>query len=162
MTTEQRLETTFMFGNRPIGPSYPPLIIAELSGNHNGDKARAIALIDAIAAAGAEAVKFQTYTADTITIDHDGPDFLIDDGPWKGRRLHELYQEAHTPWEWHADLLAHARAKGLLPFSSPFDASAVRFLESLDCPAYKIASFECIDTPLIRTAAVLAHPSQWR
>lgn len=141
-----------------IGPGQPPLVIAELSGNHNASLDRALRLIDAAAAAGAEAIKLQTYTPDTITIDHDGPGFRIEGGLWAGRTLHDLYGEAQTPYEWHDALFAHARAHGLIVFSSPFDDTAVDLLESLDAPAFKIASFEAIDLPLIRRAARSGKP----
>jgi len=122
-------------------------IIAELSANHNGSIELALETIRSAAAAGADAIKLQTYTADTITIDHDGPGFLIEDGPWKGRKLHELYKEAHTPWEWHEQLFQEAAKNGLSCFSSPFDATAVDLLESLNNPIYKVASFEITDIP---------------
>jgi len=143
---------------RRIGPGERPYIVAEMSGNHNGDLARALALIDAAKDAGADAVKIQTYTADTITIDHDGPGFRLEGGLWAGRTLHELYEEAHTPWDWHKAMFDHARAIGITLFSSPFDPSAVDFLESLGAPAYKIASFELVDLPLIRYAARKGKP----
>ncbi len=143
---------------RPIGPEQPPYIIAELSGNHNGDLQRALALIDVAVDAGADAVKLQTYTADTITIDHDGPLFRIQGGPWDGRRLHELYAEASTPWAWHEALFAHAAKRGITCFSSPFDPTAVDFLAALGAPAYKVASFELVDLPLIEKIAQQGKP----
>jgi N-acetylneuraminate synthase len=148
----------FAIAGREIGPDRPPFVIAELSGNHNACIDRALRLIDAAAEAGADAVKLQTYTPDTITIDHDGPGFRIDGGLWAGRTLHDLYGEAQTPYEWHDALFAHARAHGLIVFSSPFDHTAVDLLESLDAPAFKIASFEAIDLPLIRRAARSGRP----
>jgi N-acetylneuraminate synthase len=148
----------FAIDGREIGPGHPPYVIAELSGNHNGDIKRALALIDAAKMAGADAVKLQTYTADTLTIDHGGSQFLIEGGLWHGRRLYELYQEAHTPWYWHQPLFDHARRIGITIFSSAFDESAVRFLEGLDVPAYKIASFEAVDLPLLRVIAKTGKP----
>ena len=147
-------------GDRAIGAASPPFVIAELSGNHNGSLDRALAVVDAAAAAGAHALKLQTYTADTITLDAPRPEFRIDDpaSPWKGETLHSLYAKASTPYEWHARLFARAREKGLLAFSTPFDESAVDFLEEFRVPAYKIASFENTHLPLIRRAAATGRP----
>lgn len=133
----------------------PPFIVAEVSGNHNGDLDRALSIIDAVAEAGADAVKFQTYTADTITINSDQPRFKIseDHALWGGRNLYELYTEAHTPWEWHEALFSRARERGLVPFSSPFDRAAVELLEQLQAPLYKIASLEIGDIDLLKAVA---------
>ncbi len=143
---------------RPIGPGHPPYIVAEISGNHNGDIGRALAILDAAAEAGADAVKLQTYTADTITIDHGGPGFTIEGGLWHGRRLYDLYGEAYTPWDWHEKLYERGRKHGMAVFSTPFDDTAIEFLASLDSPAYKVASFEMIDLPLIRKIAAQGKP----
>jgi pseudaminic acid synthase len=143
---------------RLIGPDHPPYIIAELSANHGGSLQRAFETIDAAQDAGADAIKIQTYTPDTMTLDCDLPDFRIDSGPWAGYRLYDLYREAHTPYEWHADLFAHARKRGITIFSTPFDDTAIDLLQSLDAPAYKIASFELTDLPLIERAARAGRP----
>ena len=145
-------------GGRPVGPAYLPFIIAEMSGNHNQSLNRALALVDAAAAAGVHALKLQTYTADTISMDTG---FVIrEDGQslWEGKSLYQLYKEAYTPWEWHSPIFERARQHGLLAFSSPFDESAVDFLESLDVPAYKIASFENAHWPLLRRVAATGKP----
>lgn len=147
-------------GGVPVGPDADPFIIAEMSGNHNGDLQRALDIVTMAAEAGAHAIKLQTYTADTITIDADTPSFRLSDGHelWGGRRLYDLYDEAHTPWEWHEQLFSHAKSKGILAFSSPFDPTAVQFLEGLDVPAYKVASSEIVDLPLIRAMAETGKP----
>ncbi len=160
-TKSTKVEMTFQvfeIAGRKIGPNEPPYVIAELSGNHNGDIDRALALVDAAKEAGADAVKLQTYTADTITIDHDGPGFVIKGGLWDGRKLYQLYQEAHTPFAWHRPIVEHARKRGITVFSSPFDPTAVDFLENLAVPAYKIASFELVDLPLVRKVARCGKP----
>ncbi len=141
-----------------IGLGAAPYIIAEMSANHNGQLQNALNIISAAKACGADAVKLQTYTADTITLNADSEDFHIRGGLWDGRTLYDLYQEAHMPWAWHKPLFEHARQIGITIFSSPFDTTAVDLLEDLNVPAYKIASFEAVDLPLIRYVAQTGKP----
>ncbi len=150
----------FLIGKRAIGLDQPPFVIAEMSGNHNQSIDRAMKIIDAAASAGAHAVKFQTYTADTMTLDLDKGEFLISDSTslWAGRNLRALYEEAHTPWARHHRLFERVRAHGMIPFSTPFDETAVDFLEELGVACYKIASFENTDLPLISKAASTGKP----
>jgi N-acetylneuraminate synthase len=149
-----------MIGNIPVGAGHPPFVIAEMSGNHNQSLERALSIVDAAAAAGAHALKLQTYTADSITLDVRGGAFEITDSAslWSGQNLHDLYAKAATPWDWHAMIMERANQHGMLCFSSPFDEAAVDFLEGLDVPAYKIASFENSHLPLIRKAAKTGKP----
>jgi pseudaminic acid synthase len=147
-------------GQRPIGPGHRPYLIAEMSGNHNQSLARALQIVEAAAQSGADAIKLQTYTAETMTLNTRAPGFVIEDpnSLWAGRQLYELYDEAHTPWDWHRPIMERAAALGMHCFSTPFDDTAVDFLESLGVPAYKIASFECTDLPLIRKVASTGKP----
>jgi N-acetylneuraminate synthase len=149
-----------VIAGRAIGAGQPPFIVAEMSGNHNQSLERALAIVEAAARAGAHAIKLQTYTADSMTLDLAGGEFVISDpqSPWAGRTLYDLYREAQTPWEWHEPLFRRARSLGMLAFSTPFDASAVGFLEQLDVPCYKIASFENTDLPLIEKVAGTGKP----
>ena len=149
---------SFKIENRVIGPDEPPYIIAELSANHNGSLERALETIDAAKRCGADAIKLQTYTPDTMTIDCDAADFMIKGGLWNGYKLYDLYKWAETPYEWHQTMFEHARKRGIAVFSTPFDETAVDLLESLDTPVYKIASFEVVDLPLIRYVASTGKP----
>jgi len=152
--------TSFKIGSRVIGADAPPFVIAEMSGNHNQSLEQALLIVEAAAKAGAHALKLQTYTADTMTLDLAEGEFFIKDPDslWAGTSLYALYEKAHTPWEWHAPIFECAKALGMLAFSTPFDETAVDFLESLDVPAYKIASFENTDLPLIRRVAATGKP----
>lgn len=147
-------------GHIQVGVESKPFIIAEMSGNHNQSLGRALEIVEAAAESGAHALKLQSYTADTMTLDCDAPGFHIEDPKslWAGTSLYKLYEEAHTPWEWHKPIFERARELGIIPFSTPFDDTAVEFLESLDAPCYKIASFENTDLPLIRHAAATGKP----
>ncbi len=146
-------------GKREIGPDQPPYIIAELSGNHNGTIDNVYKLIDAAIKAGADAVKLQTYTPDTMTLDCANEDFMVKSGTWAGRSLYDLYQEAHTPYSWHPAIFDYCHERKIEVFSSVFDDTAIKLLEGLDCPAYKIASFELTDIPLVKSVAATGKPT---
>lgn len=157
---KERIKTNTAIMNRKIGINYKPFIIAEMSGNHNHSLERALAIVEAAAKAGVDALKLQTYTADTMTLNIDDKEFHIDDpnNLWQGNSLYGLYQQAYTPWEWHKPIFDRCKELGLIYLSSPFDATAVDFLESLDVPCYKIASFENTDFQLIRKVAKTGKP----
>lgn len=150
--------TTFRIGDREITDRHPPFVVAELSANHNGSLEDAFAIIDASAEAGAHAVKLQTYTPSSLTLDSPAEEFAIDSGTWAGRRLFELYEEAATPYEWHQPLFERIRSNGLVAFSSPFDEAGIELLEGLECPAYKIASPEVGDLELLKAVAATGKP----
>lgn len=154
------LPNQLKLGDRAFGEGSPPLLVAELSGNHQGSLDVALSLVDAAADAGVDAIKLQTYTADTMTLDVEGSGFIIEDEDnlWRGETLYQLYDKAHTPWEWHRAIFERAASLGLLAFSTPFDTTAVDFLEQLGVPCYKISSFEMTDLPLIRRVAETGKP----
>lgn len=153
-------DDTVVIGNRQVGAEHPPFIIAEMSGNHNQSLDRALSIVEAAAKTGAHALKLQTYTADTMTLDLDKGEFFIDDpnSLWKGSSLYQLYERAHTPWEWHQPIFQRCQELGIICFSTPFDDTAVDFLEKLNAPVYKVASFENTDLPLIRKIASIGKP----
>lgn len=154
------MNAPFKVSERTIGPNHEPFIIAEMSGNHNGSKEQALEIVRQAAACGVDCLKFQTYTSDTLTLNAHTDDFVIRDEKslWNNRQLHELYGEAHTPWEWHADLFAEAAKHGVIAFSTPFDETAVDFLDGLGVPMFKVASFEITHLPLIRKVAQTGKP----
>lgn len=154
------MSASFKIGHRDVGVDHPPFVIAEMSGNHNQSLDRALSIVDAAATAGAHAIKLQTYTADTMTVDIADGEFFIDDpnSLWKGSSLHSLYQKAYTPWDWHEPIMRRAEAMGMLCFSTPFDDTAVDFLEGLKVPCHKIASFENTDHNLVRKVAATGKP----
>ena len=144
--------------NIKIGKDYPPYIVAEMSANHNGSIKNAFEIIDIAKSSGSSAIKIQTYTPDTLTIKSNNSDFQINKGLWKGKSLYDLYSSAYTPWEWHKEMFQYANDKNITMFSSPFDRTAVDLLENINCPAYKIASFELVDIPLIKYVASTGKP----
>lgn len=152
------MKTEFKINNVQIGEDHPPYVICELSANHNGSLEKALELVDRAAETGCAAIKIQTYSADTMTLDSDKPDFVIEEGLWKGETLYSLYGKAYTPWEWHAEIIAAAKRRGLTAFSTPFDATAVEFLETLGVPAYKVASFELTDLRLVKRIGITGKP----
>jgi pseudaminic acid synthase len=154
------MNRNIVISKREIGVDHPPFIIAEMSGNHNKSLERALAIVEAAAEAGVDALKLQTYTAETMTLDINRGDFFIDDpnSLWKGNSLFNLYQEAYTPWEWHEPIFKRCQELGIIPFSTPFDETAVDFLEELNVPCYKIASFENTDLPLVKKVAQTGKP----
>lgn len=158
MSSNGQAQPTIQIAGREIGAAFAPYIIAEISANHNGRIENALKIVSEAKKAGADAVKLQTYTADTITLNSDGEDFQIRGGLWDGRTLHDLYREAHMPWEWHKPIFEHATKLGISAFSTPFDFTAVDFLEDCNVPAYKIASFEAVDLPLIKYVAGTGKP----
>jgi N-acetylneuraminate synthase len=160
MAKKNMSNTTLNINGKKIGRQHPPFIIAEMSGNHNQSLERALAIVDAAAKAGAHALKLQTYTAETMTLDLDEGEFFISDPDslWQGKSLYKLYQEAYTPWEWHQPIFERCKELGIIGFSTPFDETALDFLETLDVPCYKIASFENTDIPLIRKVAATGKP----
>ncbi len=158
MQQAMKSKREFMLTDRQVGGNAAPFVVAEISGNHGGDIERAFALIDAAADAGADAVKFQTYEARTLTVDSNDDAFIVKTPLWQDRSLFELYSEAQTPFDWHERLFEHARARNIMAFSAPFDLTAVDLLERLDCPLYKIASCELVDIPLIRRVAATGKP----
>lgn len=157
---KEKTPASFDVAGRRVGVEAPPFVVAEMSGNHNQSLERALAIVDAAARSGVHGLKIQTYTADTMTLNTDAEGFVIRDEKslWNGRKLYDLYSEAHTPWEWHDAIFKRCRQQGVIPFSTPFDESAVDFLEELNVPCYKVASFENTDLPLLKKIAATQKP----